>query len=44
MQSPMTARFPPTSRLEQDDLSDTCRNVIGAIFMAVMTHAVVYAV
>ena len=44
MQSPMTARFPPTSRLEQDDLSDTCRNVIGAIFTAMMTRAVVCAV
>ena len=34
MISPMAARLPPTCRSAQDDLSDTYRNVIGAIFTA----------
>ena len=42
--SPMVARLPPACRSAQNDLSDTCRNVIGAIFMAIMTCAVVCAV
>ena len=44
MRSLMTVRFPPTCRSAQDDLSDTCRNVIRAIFTAVMTRTVVCAV
>ena len=44
MRSPITTRLPPTCRSVQDDLSDTSRNVIRAIFMAVMIRAVVYAV
>ena len=43
MRSPMAARLPPTCRLVQNDLSDTCRNVIGAIFTAVVTRAAVCA-
>ena len=42
--SPMAARFRPECRSAQNDLNDTYRNVIGAIFMAVMTRAVVCAV
>ena len=30
-------------RSVQDNLSDTCRNIIGAIFTAVMTRAMVCA-
>ena len=37
MRSPMTARLSPTGRSAQDDLSDASRNVIEAIFTAVMT-------
>ena len=44
MRSPMAVRLPPTCRLAQDDLNDTCRNVIEAIFTAVMTRTVVCAV
>ena len=44
MQSSMAMRLPPTCRLAQDDLNDTCRNVIEAIFTAVMTRTVVCAV
>ena len=40
----MAARLPPTCRSAQDDLSDTCKNVIRAIFTAMMTHVVVCAV
>ena len=32
--APMTARLSPMGRSFQDDLSDTSRNVIGAIFAA----------
>ena len=44
VQSPMAARLPPTCRLAQDGLSDTCKNVIGATFAVVMTRVVVCAV
>ena len=44
MLSPMAARLPLVCRSAQNDLSDTYKNVIGAIFTAVMTHAVVCAV
>ena len=44
MWSPMTARLPLSCRSTQDDLNDTYRNVIRAIFMTVMTSAVVCAV
>ena len=40
----MTARLSSTCRSKQDNLSDTRKNVIGAIFTAVMTRAVVCAV
>ena len=44
MRSPMIARLLLTCRSAQDDFSDTCRNVIRAIFMTVMTRAVVCVV
>ena len=44
MPSPMIARLLLTCRSAQDDFSDTCRNVIGAIFTTVMTRAVVCVV
>ena len=44
MPSPMIARLLLTCRSAQEDFSDTCRNVIGAIFTAVMTRAVVCVV
>ena len=31
MASPMTARLSPTCRSDEDDLSDTSRNVIGVV-------------
>ena len=40
----MRTGLSPTSRSFQDDLSDTSRNVIGAIFAVVMTRAVICAV
>ena len=43
-QSPMAARLPPTCRSEEDDLSGTCRNVIGALFTVVTILAVVCTV
>ena len=36
--------LPRLSRLAKDDLSGTCRKLIGAIFKAVMRKAVVFAV
>ena len=36
----MTVRLSPTGRSVQNDLSDTSRNVIEAIFAAVLTRAV----
>ena len=39
----MVVRLPPTCRSVQDDLSDTYKNIIGAIFTAVMTGAMVCA-
>ena len=42
--SPMALRLPLNCRSTQGDLNDTYRNVIGAIFTAIMTRAVVYAV
>ena len=44
VRSLMTVRLSPTCRSAQDDLSDTSRNVIGVIYMAMTTCAVVYAV
>ena len=42
--SPMAARYPRMCRSALDDLSGTFKNEIGAIFVAVMQMAVVYAV
>ena len=44
VRSPMTTRLSPMSRSMQDDLSDASKNVIWAIFAAVMTRAVICAV
>ena len=44
MWSPMAARLPPKCRSVQDDLSDAYRKVIRAIFVAVMTCAMVFVV
>ena len=44
VQSSMAARLPRVCRLAQDDLNGTFKNVIGAIFAAVMQRAVVCAV
>ena len=44
MRSALTTRLSPTSRSVQDNLSDTSRNVIGAIFVAMMRRAVICAV
>ena len=44
MRSLITARFSPTCRSVQDDLSGTCRNVIGVVLTVVMTCVVVCAV
>ena len=40
----MTTRLSPTSRSVQDNLSDTSKNVIGAIFAAMMRRAVICVV
>ena len=44
MRSPMASRLPQVCRSAQDDLSGTFKNVIEAIFVAVMQRAVVFAV
>ena len=44
VQSLMASRLPRVCRLAQDDLSGTFKNVIGAIFAAVIQRAVVCAV
>ena len=44
MQYLMTARLSPPGRSVQDEHSDISRNLIGAIFVAAMTHAVFCAV
>ena len=44
MRSPMASRLPRGCRSMQDDLSGTFRNVIEAIFAAVMQRAVVFAI
>ena len=44
MQYLITARLSPPGRSVQDEHSDISRNLIGAIFVAVMTRAVFCAV
>ena len=44
LQSPTASRLSQACRSAQDDLYGTFKTIIGAIFVAVMQRAVVYAV